>query len=122
MEYAVLVKHDEKIFLMMAKVGDTWNIQGFESEAAGLAFFEKGYNANHRRSHVASMSACIYHLQFQPHVFKIDMKNIQRLVGTDPHLFSLQGEAGFMTCIECLGPDAQAIYDAAVMPQLVETY
>jgi hypothetical protein len=73
-------------------------VQGFASIGDGLAHFEKAYARAHRRGYVASMSACVFMIEFDPRVHKITARRLKdwvKALGWDGSLCTMHGEAGF---------------------------
>lgn len=119
MAWGILVKTHEDIFLQMCKEDGKWVIQGFERESEGLRFFERGYSQNHGRGYEASMSACIFDIQYSPRIVELDLETIQAdLLGDELRLKGLSSVAGHMTGLVCAGPKAAEMYETGSVPRL----
>jgi hypothetical protein len=68
------------------------SVAGWASEQEAHAYFTRGYNASHRRSYEASMSACIHAIEFDPrvHVFADEAAFKARLAEIAPFPYPVE--------------------------------
>ena len=119
MAWVCLIKMHES-YGLMAVLGDdkVWGVRGFASKADALGYFERGYDAAHRRSYESSMSACLNWLHFQASV--VDLKDSEmpalvseRAIKTGRHI------SGRMDFIPLIAEKAEPIWKAGAKPELI---
>lgn len=118
--YLALLKSDDKVYLMLNPETTPPCILGFSSRRKGLAYFENAFANAHARSHVASMSACIYVIHFQPCIIEVpDLdyieKNIIDMRNRQP--YELSGEAGTVMVAKTCAK-AKELWKKGIKPRL----
>ena len=120
MLYVSVVKVEDKFW--MAWKGKA--IVGFESEKAGLAYYEDAYKAAHARSHEGSMSACVNFIFLQPSI--VGFKNeeaIKKVLKMDKDggvcPAHLSNGLVRMDGVEC-NKKAEALWEKGAKPHLIK--
>jgi hypothetical protein len=67
-------------------------VQGWKSEREALDYYENGYRAANKRGGGWLAGALIMDMQMQPMVHNCTLKEIEALVGPEPHLHTFSGE------------------------------
>jgi hypothetical protein len=118
MQYIVLVKSENKIWLLLS---DNKSIVSFHTPVEGTKWFEKAYQERHARSFEASMSACIHHLFFQPSI--VEVPNIEfidkNILSADRRVYRIGNVAGRMLVAETQ-PGAAEMWEKGSKPKLIQ--
>lgn len=117
--YLALIKDSkDNVYIVL---NDNKSINGFTSLKQGCKAFEDAYNANHSRSHEASMSACLHFIQFQP---KITAKpvieaDLPAIAIDPPRATELTSISGRFIGLQ-IKPEYHHLYETGVSPKLIE--
>jgi len=97
MIHVCLLKVQGKVYLMMDDENPQ-KIMGFQDPEYGLRYFEDAYAEGHMRGHVSSMSACFFHIEFQPRIVSFrSLETLRKAVDVPVGIYQLRGESGFMS-------------------------
>jgi len=108
---------DDKVFINCDKEG---TIYANEVPSDTIQTIEDTYNKMHDRSYESSMSACIYHIFFNPRVVTVkDVDEIKNCIADEePHLRSMHHVSGHAYGITCR-PESLKYWEEAAQPRLI---
>lgn len=117
--YVAVIKMDDTYAVVLTRDGTA--VEGFSTEAEGLAYFENAYRRAHVRSIEASTAAMISWLMMAPAIVEVaDATVIQRWVGSArATVVAYRHESGNFTGIPIPAEVGAAVWKRGARPNLV---
>jgi hypothetical protein len=117
----VSYKADNKVYICSTENGELICSRDAVEAADKMT---RQYNDRHFRSYEASMSNCIYHIQFQPRIHEIDETKLNRLSDDEIVVIpfrvqTVRSIAGHITGILCEGTNANKWHETGYSPDLI---
>ncbi len=113
------VKIDEKPTYFVMLNSESSAVRAFESETAGVRFFEDAFNEAQRRGYGYAAGAIMNSMQLQPRIFHFGtVDNLRKLFGDIVHPETITATGVYEHTFRCSDQDsAKVIYDAATVPR-----
>jgi hypothetical protein len=120
--YVVVKTNDPEAYTLLTDHEGA--VRQFDSQRAGLRYFEDAYDQKHRQSFEGSMSACIHAIFFRPAVVGFEsLGDLGTIVQRDEdgamHLVSMRNNAGSIWGIPCKRDDGRATWEKGAQPRIV---
>jgi hypothetical protein len=121
--FVAVIKMDNTYAVLINSDAQGFTVQGFTSQAVGLARFETMYQDAHGRSITMSASAVLNWLTMEPSIVEVaDIETIRAWVGENPRTVRYSNVAGSFDGLPIADPKVgKAAWTSGARPRLMPT-